>query len=46
MSINLSVIPVLNINGVDYSSAINRISKSESVNLLQKVDLSEKIGTL
>ena len=38
---NLSVFPVLNINGVDYSSVINRTTKGEAVNLLQNADLNK-----
>ena len=37
MSMNLSDIIILNINGADYLEAIN---------LMQNIDLSEKIGTL
>ena len=37
---------ILNIKGADYCCIINRISKSEVVNLLQNTDLSEKNGTL
>ena len=46
MSINLDDISILKISGVDYHCIISRISKSESVNILQNVDLSEKSGTL
>ena len=46
MSINLNDIVILNIKGADYCCIINRISKSEVVNLLQNTDLSEKTGTL
>ena len=35
MSINISGVAILEIHGVDYGSLINRISKSEAVNLLQ-----------
>ena len=42
MSINLDDIAILNINEFDYRSALNRISKSEAVNLLQDADLTEK----
>ena len=41
MSMNLSVLPVLNINCVDYSSVINRTTKGEAVNLLQNADLNK-----
>ena len=46
MSVNLSDIAILNINGVDYRCIITGITKSETVNLLQKADLKEKGGTL
>ena len=39
VSVNISNIAILNINGVNYCCIINRISKSEAVNLLQKADL-------
>ena len=42
MSINLSNIAILNVNGVHYRCIINRISKSEVVNFLQKADLKKK----
>ena len=42
---NLSDIAILNISGVDYRCIISIISKSELVNLLQKADLNEKVGT-
>ena len=43
---NLSHIAILNIHGVDYRCIICRINKGEAVNILQKADLNEKIGTL
>ena len=46
MSMNLSNIAILNINDVDYHGIITRISKSEAVNLLQKIYLNEKTRTL
>ena len=46
MSMNLSSISVLNVNGADYRCIITRIRKSEAVNLLQKADLKNKSGTL
>ena len=46
MAMNLSDIAILNIHGADYCCILNRISKSEAVNLLQKADLSLKSGTL
>ena len=46
ISMNLSDIAKLNIKGADYCCISSGISKSEAVNLLQKVDLKEKSGTL
>ena len=46
MSMSLSYIAILNINGVDYCCIITRISKSEAVILLQKTDFNDKSGTL
>ena len=46
MSIILNDIVVLNINGPDCSCIITGISKSEDINLMQNIDLSEKSGTL
>ena len=46
MSMNKSDIAILNINGVYYRFIINIISKKEAVNLLRKVNLNKKIGTL
>ena len=43
---NLSNIAILNIQGIDYRCIIRGISKNEAINLLQNVDLTEKIGTL
>ena len=45
MSMNLSDITILNINSVDYRCSINEISKSEAINVMQNIDLSEKIRT-
>ena len=42
MSINLNPLVILNIHGIDYRWIMNRISKSEAVNLLQDADLSKK----
>ena len=42
MSMSLSGIDILNIEGADYCCIISGISKSEAVNLLQKADLKEK----
>ena len=46
MSIIVSDITILNINGADYCCYISGISKSEPVKLLQKTDLNETNGTL
>ena len=46
MSVNLSNIAILNIKGSDYHCIISMISKNETINLLQNVDLAEKTGTL
>ena len=46
MSLNLSDFAVLNIKGADYHCIISAISKSETLNLLQKHDLKGKNGTL
>ena len=43
MSINLSDIAILNITGSDYHCIISLVSKNEAVNLLQNVDLTEKV---
>ena len=42
MSLNLSDIAILNINGSDYCGVISGISKSEAINLIQNTDLTEK----
>ena len=44
MSINFNAIAILNILGVDYHCIINGICKSDAVNLLQNVHLTEKRG--
>ena len=46
MSINLSDIAILNIKRSDYRCIISLISKSEAINLMQNVDLTEKSATL
>ena len=46
MSMNLSDTAILNISGADHHCIINKISKTEAINLLQKADLTGKIGTL
>ena len=42
MSMNLSNIAILNMQGVDYCCIIDGISKSETINLMQNIDLTEK----
>ena len=42
MSTNLSDTAILNIKGSDYRCIISRISKSEAINLMQNIDLTEK----
>ena len=42
MSMNLSDIAILNIQGADYCFIISGISKSEAINLVQNIDLTEK----
>ena len=42
MSVSLDYIAILNINIVVYHCSINRVNKSEAVNLLQNADLTEK----
>ena len=44
ISMNLSNTAVLSINCADYRCIISGISKSETVNLLQKADLNKKSG--
>ena len=46
MSMNLSDIFILKIKSADYYCIITGISKSEALNLLQNIDLTEKSGTL
>ena len=46
ISVNLSNIAILEIHVVEYHCVINEISKSEAINLMQNIDLSEKSGTL
>ena len=43
---NISNIATLNIKGSDYRCVISGISKSEAINLMQSIDLTEKSGTL
>ena len=46
ISINLSNVAILNIKGTNYCCIISDISKSESINLMQKVNFSKKGGAL
>ena len=46
MSINLSDIAILNIQGAYYCCVVSRISKIEAINLSQNVDLTKKNRTL
>ena len=46
MSMNLSDIAILNIHGVAYHCIINKISKSETMGLLNNVHQNDKNGTL
>ena len=46
MSMNLSNISILNIPGADYHCIISGISKSETKEIIQKLDLTEKSRTL
>ena len=41
MSVNFNNIAVLNISGIDYCCIIDSIIKSNTINLLQNVDLSD-----
>ena len=43
---NISNIASLNIKGSDYRCVISGISKSEAINVMQNIDLTEKSGTL
>ena len=46
MSINLSDIAILNIEGSDYRCISSLIGKNHVINLLQNADLTEHSGTL
>ena len=46
MSMNLSDIAILSIKGSDHCCIISRISKNETINLIQIIHLTEKSGTL
>ena len=45
MSMKLSDIAILNIKGSNYRCIISKISKSEVINLMQNINLTEKIRT-
>ena len=42
---NLSDITILKIENADYHCIISGICKSEAINLMQNINLNEKIGT-
>ena len=46
ISVNLSDIAILSINSADCRCIISGISKNETINLMQNVDLTGKIRTL
>ena len=43
MSMTLSDVAILNIKSADYSCIISTISKSETVNLMQNINLTKKV---
>ena len=45
MSMNLIDIAIFNIKTADYHCIICGISKSEVINIMQSIDLTEKSGT-
>ena len=46
MSMNSSNVAILTIKNTDYRCVVTGISKSETIKILQNIDLSEKSGTL
>ena len=46
MSMSITDIAILIIKSADYGCIISRITKSETINLMQNIDLTEKSGTL
>ena len=46
MFINLEDIAILNIHGVDYRYIISGIRRSDAMNLMQNINLTEKSETL
>ena len=45
MSINLSDVAILKFKNVDYYCVISKVIKSEAINLMQNIDLTQKGGT-
>ena len=43
MSMKLNNNDILNIKDADYCCIISRISKNEAINLMQNIDLAEKV---
>ena len=39
---NFSDIAILNLKGANYGYLISRVNKSEAINLMQNIDLTEK----
>ena len=46
ISVNFSDTAILKIKNADYCCIINKISKSEAINSMENIDLTEKCGTL
>ena len=46
MYMKLRDIAILDIYGADYCCIFSGISKSQAINLMENIDLTEKIGTL
>ena len=46
MSMNLSDIAILNIKSADFQFIISKISKNETINLMQNADLTKKSRAL
>ena len=46
MSVTLSDIAILNINGADYCCIITGITKSEAINLMRNIDLVKKANII
>ena len=46
MSMNLRDIAILNIYEADYRCIISEINNSKAIKVMQRIDLSEKSGTL